>query len=162
MRSPGHSPRPPIRRLLLATLPLVLLACSGDAPESGAASAADALQAGVLDQSLFDTALFDSIAWVSDGAARSRGATVYAYSCAKCHGPGGAGDGGYRQEGRLVRPPSFLGLDWRFAEDPAGLRRAIYTGSDGRVPHWGRAGLTPRDIDAVAEYIRDELWAKAY
>ncbi len=159
MRSPGHTPRHSIHRLLLATLPLVLLACSGDAPVT---DEADALQAGVMEQSLFDTALFDSIGWVSDREARSRGATVYSYSCAKCHGPKGAGDGGYRHEGRLVRPPSFLALDWRFAEDRAGLRAAIHGGSEGRMPHWGRAGLTPRDIDAVAEYIRDELWAKAY
>lgn len=155
MRCARHS----IRWLLLAVLPFTLAACAGDVPET---SSGDAIEASMLEGSLFDSALFDSIDWNSDRDARSRGATVYSYSCAKCHGVKGAGDGGYRQQGRLVRPPSFRALDWRFAEDPVGLREAIYGGSDGRMPHWGRAGLTPRDVDAVAKYIQEELWAKAY
>lgn len=147
-----------VRWLPAVALGLLLGACSGDRGEG----AAEDVPADMTRATLFDPALFDSIDWGSRGEARSRGATVYAYSCAKCHGPKGAGDGGYRLDGRLIQPPSFLSLDWRFAEDPLGLREAIYTGSNGRMPHWGRAGLAPRDVDAVAEYIRNELWARAY
>ncbi len=98
-------------------------------------------------------ALFDSIAWNDTHVAMDRGATVYAYSCAKCHGDTGAGDGNYQLRKRVLRPPSFLAEDWRFAHDMAGLREAIYRGNDRGMPHWGNAGLAPRDMDAVARYV---------
>lgn len=154
-----RDPRPSGRALPLVLLTLLVAACSGDA----GIDSADRLDPDALVQAtFFDTALFDSISWSDPREARRRGATVYAYSCAKCHGTNGAGDGGHRIQGRLVRPPSFLDVDWRFAEDPAGLRAAIHGGSEGRMPHWGRAGLTARDIDAVADYIVADLWARAY
>lgn len=141
----------------LVLLPLALLACTADAPEYTAegvpSSAASVLPA-------FEPAAFDSIVWATQRDALQRGATVYAYSCVKCHGANGAGDGGYRVQGRLLQIPSFLAPDWRFANDPVGLRRAIYGGSERGMHHTGMASLAPRDVDAVARYIT-RLWVDA-
>lgn len=150
-----------LRQILPLAFPaiaaLALLSCTADAPDE-AAEGAPSAAASVLPT--FDAAMFDSIAWPTGRAAIDRGATVYAYSCAKCHGDSGAGDGDYRVQGRLLRVPSFLAADWRLAEDPVGLRRAIYSGSDRGSHHAGMGGLAPRDVDAVAEYIT-RLWADA-
>lgn len=137
--------------LILGALALVASAACGDpdpAPEGAPIVAASVVGA-----------LFDSIAWASPAAAMDRGATVYAYSCTQCHGARGAGDGGYQIRGRLLRPPSFLTDDWRFAMDFDGLRATILQGSPRRgMPHWSEKGLTPRDADAVARYITWGLW----
>ncbi|MFW6331418.1 MAG: hypothetical protein ACOC3J_06805, partial [Gemmatimonadota bacterium] len=93
---------------LLLILP-VLHAC-GDEPRE---AVEETLEAGMVQPAAFDASIFDSIAWPTPKAAVYRGATVYAYSCRRCHGDRGAGDGGYRLEGRLVRPPSFRAADWR-------------------------------------------------
>lgn len=145
------------RALPIAFLPLALLACTTDAPDQAVEEAPSAA-ASVLP--VFDPAAFDSIVWPTRRGALDRGATVYAYSCAKCHGDSGAGDGDYRFDGRVLRVPSFLDADWRFAEDPVGLRRAIYNGSDRGRHHAGMGGLAPRDVDAVARYI-NWLWSEA-
>ncbi len=152
---PGHRDRSPLFLILPLLLP-ALGACGGD--DDGASSSATA-GAPVAAVGAPDPALFDSIAWPDGGAALDRGATVYAYSCAKCHGDSGRGDGGYRLQGRLLRPPSFRADDWRFANDLAGLRAYVHAGNDQGMPHWGEVGLTPRDIDAVARYVTRRLWA---
>lgn len=148
-----------LRSFLLPLTALALAACAGDAPEP----ADDAAQpAAVMAAAVIDPALFDSIAWPGPREAVGRGATVYAYSCAKCHGDRGAGNGGYQLQGRVLRPPSFRTVDWRFADDLEGLREAIYAGNDRGMPHWGDAGLAARDIDAVSRYIMDGLRADVY
>jgi mono/diheme cytochrome c family protein len=146
-----------LRSFPLLVIPILIAGCGGDVPEPDAAEiqAAEVIPAALVD-------LFDSIAWSSPADALDRGATVFAYSCAKCHGDRGAGNGGYRLQGRVLRPPSFRTLDWRFANDLAGLREAIYRGTDRGMPHWGEAGLASRDIDAVARYIMDGLRADLY
>lgn len=138
----------------LVFLSVSVLACGGDAPES------DRDVEGLARAAAVDPALFDTVQWEDPAQAVDRGATVYAYSCAKCHGDRGAGDGGYRLEGRLLRPPSFLAEDWRFAADPKGLKAYIHAGNNRGMPHWGEAGLQPRDIDAVARYIVRRLWSE--
>jgi mono/diheme cytochrome c family protein len=146
MRVPRVAPR----LIPLFVVPVVLLGCAGDAPDLPG----DQVEAAsVLPASLPDPALFDSIAWPDARLGMDRGATVYAYSCAKCHGDTGAGDGHYQLQGRMLQPPSFLTPDWRFAHDMAGLREAVFAGNDRGMPHWGDAGLSPRDMDAVARYI---------
>ncbi len=60
-------------------------------------------------------------------------------------------------QGDTLRPPTFLGADWQFAEDHDALRRHIFVGTTGGMPHWGIEGLKPRDIDAVATYIQTRL-----
>jgi mono/diheme cytochrome c family protein len=132
------------------------MACSGEParePEvtvSGADSVAMAA-------ALYDPANFDSIQWETPAAALERGSVVFSYSCAKCHGPRGEGDGGWVSQGDTLRPPSFHGADWRFAEDPEGLKALVFTGAEGGMPHWGLEGLKYRDVDAVARFILEDL-----
>lgn len=146
-----------LRSPVFLLLPLFLTACGGDAlPEASDLDAAGA-GAAVAAVPSPDPALFDSIAWPDTRAALDRGATVYAYSCARCHGDSGRGDGKYRLQGRLLQPPSFLAEDWRFGNDLPGLRQAVHLGTDQGMPHWGDMGLTPRDTDAVARYVM-RLW----
>ena len=148
------------RSFPLVLLTLFLGGCGGDAPAP--ADAGESGEPEVLAAAVIDPVLFDSIAWPAPAAAVQRGATVYMYSCAKCHGDRGAGDGNYRLNGRLLRPPSFRSLDWKYGDDIPGLREAVYRGSDRGMPHWGNAGLPARDIDAVAHYITVGLRSDVY
>jgi len=132
-------------------------ACAGERPPTERSSTdVPADSVGVATQA-FDSAAFDSIAWDSDQAAIDRGSLVFRISCEKCHGDGGRGNGGFVLEGDTLRPPSFLTAEWRFAEDPLGLRRQIFTGTIAGMPYWGLVGLKYRDVDAVARYITDFL-----
>ena len=144
-------------RPYLLALSTVLLACSSpDAQEArrGPTSADSAEYAA----SLFDASTFDTISWESSQEAVERGRVVFAFSCEKCHGTGGAGDGGFVADGDTLRPPSFLAPDWAFADDREGLRRQVFTGTGTEgMPHWGLEGLKYRDIDAVATYIQEGL-----
>ncbi|HSM37556.1 MAG TPA: cytochrome c [Longimicrobiales bacterium] len=149
------------RRTHLAPIALAaaLIACGSDAaptPEDQVAAHEDSV---MLAEAMYDPAAFDTIGWDSAGAALERGAVVYSYSCSKCHGPVGAGDGGLVLRGDTLRPPSFLTPDWRFAADREGLRRQVFTGTASGMPHWGFYGLKYRDIDAVAAYIQERLRA---
>lgn len=101
--------------------------------------------------------MFDSISWPSDSAAVARGTVVWTYSCRRCHGDHGMGDGGFVQAGDTVRPPSIVEPDWQFANDRDALRRQVFTGTAEGMPHWGLVGLKPRDIDAVSIYIQQVL-----
>lgn len=141
----------------LVFLPIAVLSCTVDAPEQADEEAPSAAAA-VLP--VFDPATFDSIVWPTPRDALARGATVYAYSCAKCHGGGGAGDGRYRVGDRILRPPSFLDADWRLADDVVGIRQAIYSDIGRGKRHWGMDRLAPRDVDAVTRYI-NWLWSEA-
>ena len=105
----------------------------------------------------YDASAFDSISWETSAAASERGQVVFRFSCEKCHGVEGRGDAGFVTQGDTVRPPSFRDPDWRFAEDHEGLRRHIFVGTAAGMPHWGLEGLKPRDIDAVATYLRGTL-----
>lgn len=145
------------RRIPAAAVALIVVvawACGGggsDEEEAGTESAVDSV---AMAESSFSLAAFDTIEWDSAGAALERGGVVWSYSCAKCHGESGAGDGGFVSEGDTLRPPSLAADDWRLAGDPDGIRRQIYTGTTEGMPHWGLVGLTHRDVDAVAMYIR--------
>jgi mono/diheme cytochrome c family protein len=142
------------RTAVAATIAAVALAvasgCAQDQENETAVVAADSV---ALAAALITPEMFDTISWVADSAAVSRGAVVWSYSCRKCHGNSGAGDGGWVQNGDTLRPPSFLAADWQYAGDRGALREQIYTGTNEGMPHWGLAGLKPRDIDAVSLYI---------
>lgn len=133
-----------------------ITACAGEAPpaEEAGPSSADSV---VMAAAQYDPANFDTIQWDTPEAAVERGGVVFNYSCARCHGPQGYGDGGFVSEGDTLRPPSFHQADWRFANDLAGLRSLVYTGAEGGMPHWGLVGLKYRDVDAVTRYIMEGL-----
>ena len=143
---------------LVPVLLLATVACAGEAPPAdepnSMAAALDTLRTA---QAAYDPAAFDTIEWESPQAAAERGAVVFRFSCEKCHGSQGYGDGGFVIDGDTVRPPSFREPDWRFADDHEGLREQIFVGTAAGMPHWGLEGLKPRDIDAVAIHLRETL-----
>jgi mono/diheme cytochrome c family protein len=138
-------------RLTVLLLMLSLVACRDSPPEEQRENRVSAAAAQITELT------FDTIAWPSQEVAVERGGIVWQYSCRKCHGNWGDGDGGFVMRGDTVRPPTFRQPDWRFADDPDGLRRQIFTGTDSIMPHWGLEGLKPRDVDAVATWIHQIL-----
>lgn len=143
--------------LILVSVAGSLAACGGGEPpppQETAPSAADTVASALAG---YDAAAFDTISWAEPGEAVVRGSVVFSYSCRKCHGGQGYGDGGFVAQGDTVRPPSFHTPDWRFRDDLAGLRQQIFTGTSEGMPHWGLEGLKYRDIDAVARFIQDRL-----
>ena len=144
--------RPRQMWLALAT---VAIACGGESvPEEAAPTAADSV---VIASGMYDPANFDTVRWESQEARLERGSVVFNFSCARCHGPTGAGDAGFVTRGDTLKPPSFLADDWGFAGDRDGIRAKIFTGAEGGMPHWGLEGLQYRDVDAVTTYILEEL-----
>ena len=104
----------------------------------------------------FDPALFDSIDWPEQSERMLAGNAVYAAECRRCHGPLGRGDTEYARANHLA-VPSLVEPDWDLADDPIALRRAIYIGHEAGMPTWGVAGITVREIDAVAAYLAEDL-----
>lgn len=132
-------------------------ACAGDEPppEPQGPSRADSV---AIASETFDSAVFDTIAWEGQPqTALERGSLVYRISCSKCHGEVGRGNGNFVFQGDTLKPPTFLAEDWRFADDPIGLREYIFSGNVLGMPYWGLVGLQYRDIDAVAVYINTFL-----
>jgi mono/diheme cytochrome c family protein len=137
---------------------IALCACDVTPPrEAAQPTAQDTMQ---LAAASYDPAVFDTIGWPSDSAAHARGADVFKWDCATCHGPAGQGDAGFINErGDTLRPPSFVQPGWRFAGDLMGLRRQVFVGNTQGMPHWGLRRMQARDIDAVARYIENVLRA---
>jgi mono/diheme cytochrome c family protein len=110
--------------------------------------------------SLFTPMLFDTIAWESDSLRTAIGNDVFAARCRRCHGY--LGEGGPRViREQEVQVPSLVEPDWEYGRDVDTLRRRIFTGHPDGMPTWGVAGLTVREIDAVAWYIRSVLRPEA-
>jgi mono/diheme cytochrome c family protein len=105
----------------------------------------------------YDPAAYDTVTWASDSAAIARGADIFKWVCAECHGEQGRGDGGRVIDGDTIRPPSFHQTDWPYADDPDALHRKVFVGNTLGMPHWGMRQMRPRDIVAVEKYIRLEL-----
>lgn len=148
-----------------STLTMLLLvaaaACDGGNLPRSSSAAPTAQDTLALAVATFDSAMFDSIQWTSPDAALTRGADVFKWACAECHGKTGRGEGGHVGEnGKTLRPPSFLAANWRFADDTDGLRRMVFIGNTQGMPHWGLRHILPRDIDAVARYIQQSLRAE--
>lgn len=149
----------PLRAAALALTGTTFLfaACGGGEPaetEAETPTATDSIQTAM---SQFDPAAFDTITWESHNDAVVRGSVVFSYSCARCHGRYGEGDGGFVTQGDTLQPPDLTVADWRFAEDLEALREFIYVGAEGGMPHWGLEGLKYKDVDAVAKFIQDGL-----
>jgi mono/diheme cytochrome c family protein len=104
----------------------------------------------------FDPSMFDTIAWDSDAQRVLEGNAVYAAECRRCHGTLGRGETEYARSQRL-EVPSLVEADWAYADDPVAVRRRIFTGHEEGMPTWGIAGISARQIDAVAAYLTDDL-----
>lgn len=149
-----------MRRLMILGSALVLwagTACGGgeaEPPSDAPPSPADEMAAA---QALYDPAAFDTVAWETPEEAITRGSVVFSYSCRKCHGTYGDGDGRFVLDGDTLYPPSFHDPDWRFRDDLEGLRQQIFVGAEVGMPHWGPEGLKPRDVDAVSRFIQGRL-----
>lgn len=105
--------------------------------------------------SAYAPALFDSIAWSSDSLRLETGNLVFADECRRCHGPLGRGDTRYTQQNDL-QVPSLVTPDWEYAGQIDSVRHRIFVGHGG-MPDWGVGMLTPRQIDAAAAYILQQL-----
>jgi len=104
----------------------------------------------------YDSAAFDTVSWYSESARRLRGQGVYLHSCRKCHGPNGGGGGEMAREHDMDVPP-IGGDDWLYHGNIPEIRRRVYVGHGPTMPSWGLAGLSARDVDAVAYYIEGHL-----
>ncbi|HSM04598.1 MAG TPA: c-type cytochrome [Longimicrobiales bacterium] len=146
-----------MRALVLLSAGALVLAACGNPEEEAAARAEAAAQAAAdsveVARAQFDATAFDTVTWASRDEALVRGSVVFSYSCARCHGQFAEGDGGFVTRGDTLRPPDITVSDWRFLDDPDGLREFIYTGSDHGMPNWGLEGLKYKDVDAVATFL---------
>ncbi|MEJ2539660.1 MAG: c-type cytochrome [Gemmatimonadota bacterium] len=148
------------RSPIIVSLAVVVAACSNPEAEEAARAAAEAAaSADSVSTALaqYDPAGFDTITWENREEAIIRGSVVFSYSCARCHGRFAEGDGEFVTRGDTLRPPDITVADWRFLEDPEGLREFIYTGTEHGMPHWGLEGLKYKDVDAVATFLTDGL-----
>jgi mono/diheme cytochrome c family protein len=136
---------------------LALVACGPS--EEDLAAAAAAAEAAKQDSlvnvasAAFDASVFDTVTWEEPQKRMDRGKQVYSFSCAKCHGAEGLGDGGFVRGGDTIRPPSFREPTWRLAGDETAIRQAIFVGTAENMPHWGLEGLKAEAINAVTHYI---------
>lgn len=105
--------------------------------------------------SAYSPALFDSIAWSSDSVRIESGNLVFADECRRCHGPLGRGDTDYARENELD-VPSLVEPDWAYAENIDSVRHQVFVGH-GEMPNWGIVRLSPREIDAAAAYVLEQL-----
>lgn len=131
---------------------LVVAACGGDyefEPPDREAQVAEA-------DSSFSQAVFDTVAWASEDTQAMEGNVVFSSKCRQCHGPLGQGNTEYASE-RSLAVPSLVAPEWEYADDLEGLRRRVFIGHPSGMPTWGVAGITPREIDAVAFYILERL-----
>ncbi len=101
----------------------------------------------------FAPAAFDTVKWASDSVRLARGADVFKWGCAECHGPSGHGDGGKVVNGDTLRPPNFHEAAWHLADDTQAVRKKVYSGNVRGMPHWGLRRMELRDIDAVSAYV---------
>lgn len=106
--------------------------------------------------SAFSMTLFDSIGWASDSIRALDGNVVYATYCRNCHGPLGAGGTEYAR-GRRLEVPSLVEAEWRFADSRDSILHRVFVGHAAGMPTWGVAGISPREMDAVAFYLTEVL-----
>ncbi|MDA0313650.1 MAG: c-type cytochrome [Gemmatimonadetes bacterium] len=132
-------------------------ACSNEPPPPVKMTAETRADSVGIASMAFQPAAFDTIAWETRQLAIDRGSVVFSISCSKCHGESARGNGGFVFQGDTLRPPSFMATDWRFTDDPMGLRKQIFMGNVAGMPYWGLVGLKYRDIDAVSVFITELL-----
>lgn len=149
-------------RLWMILAALLLVGCGGGAEQEPTdAERAEALRAARADsvaraEAAFDPSVFDTITWSDEGARWERGGVVWSFSCQKCHGAEGRGDGEVAAA-HSIAMPDLRAADWPYAGDVPGVRQRIFVGHDTEMPNWGLVGLSYRDVDAAAHYINDLL-----
>lgn len=155
-----------IQRRVGALALLLLMAGCGGGSESAGQETEDpnALREARADsvrqaEAAFDATAFDTISWNTPEERIERGAVVWNFSCRKCHGDQGLGDGELARVEELTMP-MITDAEWEYADDVPAIRRRIFTGHESEMPSWGLYGLKYRDIDAVAYYIEDVLRAQ--
>jgi len=146
---------------IAATLCLSLSTACGPSSEEQAAARAEAQRLARADSTaqaiaLFNAATFDTIAWVSRDSALARGETVYRFSCQRCHGFIGRGDGDLATE-HGIEMPDLTRADWPYEDDLPALRERVFVGHESEMPNWGLHGLAYRDIDAVSHHLLDVI-----
>ena len=140
-----------MRRFAILVLICGAAACQKSNTQVGAApNAADTVQVAAAE---FAPAAFDTVKWASDSVRLARGADVFKWGCAECHGPSGHGDGGKVINGDTLRPPNFHDAAWHLASDTQAVRKKVYSGNVRGMPHWGLRRMELRDIDAVSAYV---------
>ncbi|MGE0788981.1 MAG: cytochrome c [Sandaracinaceae bacterium] len=80
---------------------------------------------------------------------RAAAASLFAASCARCHGANGAGDG---PDAPVAEMPSFASAEWQAARSDTDLARAIRMGQ-GLMPAFG-SQLNDRGITALVQHVR--------
>lgn len=143
------------RLRLVATLGLPLLILAGACEDHGYEPPDQRERVAEAD-SLYSPALFDTVSWSSEADRIQAGNLVFADDCRRCHGPLGRADTEYARANDLDIP-SLVRPDWEAGDDAAAVRRRIFTGHPGGMPAWGIGKLTPRQIDAAAFYIVEQL-----
>lgn len=144
------------RRIAALAYVALLGSCRPDADEQTAESA-ESLRLARADsvaqaEAVYDAAAFDTVAWPSQEARIERGRVVWNFSCQKCHGEWGHGDGELAREHEIDMPDLTV-ADWEYEGDVPAIRHRIFVGHESEMPNWGLHGLGPRDIDAVATWI---------
>lgn len=150
-------------RTTILPLAVVLLAlgCGGEETQQSEAEREAARLAARADsvamaEAMYDPAVFDTITWQDENTMWERGGIVWSFSCQKCHGANGSGQGESAvQHG--IEMPDLRAPDWEYAGDVAAIRHRIFVGHESEMPNWGLHGLSYRDVDAAARYIHDLL-----
>jgi mono/diheme cytochrome c family protein len=109
-----------------------------------------------LADSVYSPTLFDSLAWSGDSTRIAAGNLVYADECRRCHGVLGQGETEYAATHELD-VPSLVAPEWDYDDDLEAVRRRIFIGHASGMPNWGVGHLSPRQIDAAAFYILEQL-----
>jgi len=105
---------------------------------------------------LYSPLMFDSVTWADDEARAATGNEVFAAECRNCHGTLGRGGTDYAGQ-RSLAVPSLVEPGWRFAASMDSVRHRVFVGHVSGMPTWGVAGITHREIDAVAYYLLERL-----
>jgi mono/diheme cytochrome c family protein len=107
-------------------------------------------------EAAYREAAFDTVTWASAEERLLTGNQIFGAHCRRCHGAFGEGDTPYARE-RQLEVPSLVEPDWEYAGDLDAVRRRTFTGHPPGMPVWGIAGISAREIDAVAFYILEQL-----
>ncbi len=99
---------------------------------------------------------FDTIVWESEDARALEGNAVYAAKCRNCHGPLGRGDTEYATN-RGLEVPSLVDPGGSIPEELDVVRERVFVGHPSGMPTFGVAGISAREIDAVAFYLLERL-----